>query len=84
MILNHLNNIEPEHIKFTMVEEKDNKLAALDLELNVKEKEKDRIQRLLQRNKHQHHHQEEIEPHRQHKERDHQRIFRQSKSTLRP
>ena len=40
MILNHLNNIEPEHIKFTMVEEKDNKLAALDLELNVNRKKK--------------------------------------------
>ena len=31
MILNYLNNIEPEHIKFTMVEEKDNKLAAQQL-----------------------------------------------------
>ena len=39
-ILDHLNNIEPEHIKFTMEEEEDNKLAVLDLELNVNRKKK--------------------------------------------
>ena len=40
MILDHLNNIEPEHIKFTMEKEEDNKLAVLDLELNVNRKKK--------------------------------------------
>ena len=38
--MNHLNSIEPEHIKFTMEEEEDNKLAVLDLELNVNRKNK--------------------------------------------
>ena len=40
MILDHLNEVEPEHIKFTMEEEEDNKLAVLDLELNVHRKKK--------------------------------------------
>ena len=39
-ILDHLNSIEPEHIKFTKEEEEDNKLAVLDLELNVNRKKK--------------------------------------------
>ena len=39
-ILDHLNSIEPEHITFTKEEEKDNKLASLDLELNVNRKKK--------------------------------------------
>ena len=37
-ILNHINSIEPEHIKFTMEEEENNKLVVLDLELNVNRK----------------------------------------------
>ena len=39
-ILDHLNSIEPDHIKFTKEEEEDNKLAVLDLELNVNRKRK--------------------------------------------
>ena len=39
-ILNHLNNIEPGTIKFTKEEEENNKLAVLDLELNVNRKKK--------------------------------------------
>lgn len=39
-ILNHLNSIEPENIKFTKEEEENNKLAVLDLELNVNRKKK--------------------------------------------
>ena len=39
-ILDHINSIEPEHIKFTKEEEEDNKLAVLDLELNVNRKKK--------------------------------------------
>ena len=38
-ILNHLNDQEPE-IKFTKEEEEDNKIAVLDLELNVNRKKK--------------------------------------------
>ena len=33
-ILDHINSIEPDHIKFTKEEEENNKLAVLDLELN--------------------------------------------------
>ena len=40
LILDHLNSIEPEHIRFTKEEEEDNKLAVLDLELNVNRKKK--------------------------------------------
>ena len=39
-ILDHLNSIEPEYIKFTMEEEVDNKLAVMDLGLNVNRKKK--------------------------------------------
>ena len=39
-ILRHLNNIEPDCIKFTKEEEEDNKLPSLDLELNVNRKKK--------------------------------------------
>ena len=39
-ILNHLNSIEPDDIKFTMEEEEKNKLASLDLQLNVNRKTK--------------------------------------------
>ena len=39
-ILDHLNNIEPNVIKFTKEEEEDNQLAVLDLELNVNRKKK--------------------------------------------
>ena len=39
-ILDHLNNQEPETIKFTKEEEEDNKLSVLDLELNVNRKRK--------------------------------------------
>ena len=39
-ILDHINSIEPEHIKFTKEEEENNKLAVLDLELNVNRKKK--------------------------------------------
>ena len=39
-ILNHLNNIEPDDIRFTMEEEEENKLASLDLQLNVNRKTK--------------------------------------------
>ena len=39
-ILNHLNSIEPEFIKFTKEEEENNKLAVLDLGLNVNRKRK--------------------------------------------
>ena len=39
-ILDHINSIEPEHIKFTKEEEENNKLAVLDLELNVNRKRK--------------------------------------------
>ena len=39
-ILEYLNNIEPESIKFTKEEEENNKLAVLDLELNVNRKRK--------------------------------------------
>ena len=39
-ILDHLNSIEPEHIIFTKEEEKDNKLASLDLGLNINRKKK--------------------------------------------
>ena len=39
-ILNHLNSIEPEDIKFTKEEEENNTLAVLDLELNVNRKRK--------------------------------------------
>jgi len=39
-ILDHFNNIEPNVIKFTKEEEENNKLAVLDLELNVNRKTK--------------------------------------------
>ena len=39
-ILDHLNSIEPDHIKFTMEEEDNNTLPVLDLELNVNRKTK--------------------------------------------
>ncbi len=39
-ILNHLNNIEPDSIKFTKEEEENNMLPVLDLELNVNRKTK--------------------------------------------
>ena len=39
-ILNHLNNIEPDDIRFAMEEEEENKLASLDLQLNVNRKTK--------------------------------------------
>ena len=39
-ILDHLNSIEPEHIRFTMEEEEDNKLPVLDLVLMVNRKTK--------------------------------------------
>ena len=39
-ILDHLNSIEPDSIKFTKEEEEDNKLPVLDLELNVNRKTK--------------------------------------------
>ena len=39
-ILDHINSIEPECIKFTKEEEENNKLAVLDLELNVNRKKK--------------------------------------------
>ncbi len=39
-ILNHLNSIDPQHIKFTKEEEENNKLAVLDLGLNVNRKKK--------------------------------------------
>ena len=39
-ILDHLNSIEPESIKFTKEEEENNKLPVLDLELNVNRKTK--------------------------------------------
>ena len=39
-ILNHLNSVDPEHIRFTMEEEENNKLPSLDLELNVNRKTK--------------------------------------------
>ena len=38
--LHSVNSIEPECIKFTKVEEENNKLAVLDLELNVNRKKK--------------------------------------------
>ena len=55
-ILQHLNNIEPEHIKFTKEEEDNGKLAVLDLELNVDRKQK-KIQFNVhyKKNQHQHH-----------------------------
>ena len=40
VILNHLNSIDPEFIRFTMEEEKNNKLAVMDLGLNVNRKKK--------------------------------------------
>ena len=40
IILDHINSIEPEYIKFTKEEEENNKLAVLDLELNVNRKKK--------------------------------------------
>ena len=39
-ILSHLNSIEPDVIKFTLEEEKDNKIGILDLELIVNRKNK--------------------------------------------
>ena len=39
-ILDHLNSIEPDNIKFTKEEEEDNQLAVLDLQLNVNRKRK--------------------------------------------
>ena len=55
-ILQHLNNIEPEHIKFTKEEEDNGELAVLDLELNVDRKQK-KIQFNVhyKKNQHQHH-----------------------------
>ena len=38
IMLDRINNIEPEHIKFTKEEEKENKLAVLKLELYVNRK----------------------------------------------
>ncbi len=40
IILHHLNSIEPDCIKFTKEEEENNKLPALDLEMNVNRKTK--------------------------------------------
>ena len=40
LILDHLNSIEPDNITFTKEEEEDNKLAVLDLQLNVNRKKK--------------------------------------------
>ena len=39
-ILNHLNSVDPEHIKFTMEKEENNKLASLDLAMNVNRRTK--------------------------------------------
>lgn len=39
-ILEYLNSIDPEHIRFTKEEEENNKLPSLDLELNVNREEK--------------------------------------------
>ena len=39
-ILGHLNNIEPETIRFTKEEEEDNKLAVLDLGCHVNREKK--------------------------------------------
>ena len=39
-ILNHLNGVEPDYIRFTKEEEENNKLPSLDLELNVNRKKK--------------------------------------------
>ena len=39
-ILDHLNSIEPDDIKFTKEEQEDDKLASLDLELNINRKKK--------------------------------------------
>ena len=39
-ILNHINSIEPDSIRFTKEEEENNKLAVLDLELNINRKRK--------------------------------------------
>ena len=39
-ILQYINNIEPEAIKFTKEEEEDGKLAVLDLELNINRRQK--------------------------------------------
>ena len=39
-ILEHLNSIDPEHIKFTMEEEVNNKLGVLDLGMNVNRRTK--------------------------------------------
>ena len=38
--MEYINSIEPDAIKFTKEEEEDNKLAVLDLELNVNRKKK--------------------------------------------
>ena len=40
VIVDHINNTEPKHIKFIMGEEENNKLAVLDLELNISRKRK--------------------------------------------
>ena len=40
VILDHLNSIEPDDIKFTMEEEENNKLPSLDLQLNVNRRTK--------------------------------------------
>ena len=39
-ILNHLNSVDPDNIKFTMEKEENNKLASLDLAMNVNRKTK--------------------------------------------
>ena len=41
-ILDHINGIEPDWIKFTKEEEENDKLSVLDLELNVN-REKERV-----------------------------------------
>ena len=74
-ILEHLNSIEPADIKFTKEEMEEERIAVLDLELNVNRKQKK-----IEFNVHykktntKNNHQEEIEPPRKHEKRSDQGI----------
>ena len=81
-ILDHLNNIEPNVIKFTKVDEEDDQLAVFDLELECQpQEEENQIQCPLQKDEYQHRHQKEVKPSRKHQKRNPQRVQRPGKST---
>ena len=73
-ILDNLNRIEPDHIKFTIEEEEDNRLPVLDLALMVNRKTKKIEFTVHYKMTHKYHNQEIFQSQRQHKEWSYQRV----------